>query len=366
MSKDYYEILGISKSASDDEIKKAYRKLAHKYHPDKKDGDEEKFKEINAAYQILSDKQKRQQYDQFGSNFEQAGAGRTGGFSGFEGFSGQTGGFEFNFGGEQGGGFEGIFSDVFQRASFGGQSSQQQSGSDIASDITITLEEVAIGVKKNVKLYKNTKCVECEGTGAKDKKTEICSKCDGTGKISKNIKTVIGTIQQVVLCDKCKGTGNVPKNKCSKCGGDGVVKEYESIKVNIPAGIENGQTIKFSGKGEMLTGKGIPGDLYITVHIQPDKRFKREGNNIISEKKIKFSQAALGDTVEIDTVHGKTKVKIPAGVQSGDILRVKGKGIHRESYFGKGDHMIKVQVVTPEKLSREQRKVIVKLKNLGM
>ncbi len=365
MSKDYYEILGISKDASDNEIKKAYRKLAHKYHPDKKDGNEEKFKEVNSAYQVLSDSQKRQQYDQFGSGFDQAGAGGTGGFSGFEGFSGQAGGFEFNFGG-QSGGFEDIFSDVFQRTGFGGQSSQQQAGSDIASDITITLEEVAVGVKKNIKLYKNIKCSECEGTGAKDKKTETCSECNGVGKITKSIRTVFGTIQQPVVCDKCKGTGNIPKNKCSKCGGDGVIKEYETIEVGIPAGIENGQTIKFSGKGEIATGEGNPGDLYITVHVEVDERFEREGNNIISEKKIKFSQAVLGDTVEIDTVHGKTKVKIPAGVQSGDILRIKGKGIHRESYFGKGDHMIKIQVVTPEKLSREQRKIINKLKNLGM
>jgi molecular chaperone DnaJ len=369
MSKDYYAILGISKDASEDEIKKAYRKKAHKYHPDKKDGDEEKFKEINSAYQALSDPQKRQQYDQFGSGFEQAGAGGTGGFSGFEGFGGQggqAGGFEFNFGGGQGGGFEDIFSDVFQRAGFGGQGSQQQSGSDIASDVTITLEEVAVGTKKDIKLYKNVECSECEGTGAKDKKTETCSDCDGVGKITKNIRTVFGTIQQPVICDKCKGTGKVPKDKCSKCGGDGVIKEYETIEVGIPAGIEDGQTIKFSGKGEAPVGGGIPGDLYITVHVQADERFKRDGNNIVSEKNIRFSQAVLGDTIEVETVHGKTKVKIPAGVQSGDILRVKGKGIHRESYFGKGDHMIKIQLVTPEKLSREQRKIVSKLENLGM
>ncbi len=372
MNKDYYEVLGISKTASEDEIKKAYRKKAHKYHPDKKDGDEEKFKEVNSAYQVLSDSQKRQQYDQFGSEFDQAGAG---GFDGFSGQSGQAGGFssqggpasgwEFNFGG-QGGGFEDIFSDVFQRAGFGGQSSQQQAGSDIASDVTITLEEVAVGTKKDIKLYKNVECSDCKGTGAKDKKTETCSDCDGTGKITKNIRTVFGTIQQPVVCDKCKGKGKVPKDKCSKCGGDGVIKEYETIEVGIPAGIEDGQTIKFSGKGEAPMGGGIPGDLYVTVHVQADERFKRDGNNIVSEKNIRFSQAVLGDIVEVETVHGKTKVKIPAGVQSGDILRVKGKGIHRESYFGKGDHMIKIQLVTPEKLSREQRKIVSKLENLGM
>ena len=369
MSNDYYEVLGVSKNASEDEIKKAYRKKAHKYHPDKKDGDEEKFKEINSAYQALSDPQKRQQYDQFGSGFEQAGAGGTGGFEGFSGFggqSGQSGGFEFNFGGSQGGGFNDIFSDVFQQAGFGGRSSRQQSGSDVASDVTITLEEVATGTKQNVELYKRTECADCKGTGAKDEKTETCSDCDGTGQITKNIRTVFGTVQQPVACDKCKGTGNIPKEKCSKCGGDGVTKEYETIEVGIPAGIENGQTIKFSGKGEAAVGGGIPGDLYITVHVEADERFERDGNNIVSGKKINFSQAVLGDTVEIETVHGKTRVKIPAGIQSGDTLRIKGKGIHRESYFGKGDHMIKIQVVTPEKLNRKQRKVMEGLKDLGM
>ena len=365
MSEDYYEILGISKDASEDEIKKAYRKKAHQYHPDKKGGNEEKFKEINEAYQTLSNAQKRQQYNQFGSEFEQAGAG---GFSGFNEQGGQpAGGFEFNFGGGQGSGFEDIFSNVFQQAGFGDrQSTRQQAGSDIATDVTITFEEVAKGVKKNIELYKKTKCVDCDGTGAKDKKTENCSNCDGVGQITKNIKTVFGNIQQAVICNKCHGTGKVPKEKCAKCGGDGIIKEYETIEVGIPAGIENGQTIKFSGQGEAPIGGGSPGDLYVTIHIQPEERFERDGNNIISENKIKFSQAVLGDTIEIETVHGKTKVKIPVGVQSGDILRVKGKGIHRESYFGKGDHMIKIHIITPEKLNREQRRLITKLKEAGM
>lgn len=363
MSKDYYELLGISKDASADEIKKAYRKKAHQYHPDKKGGDEEKFKEINAAYQALSDTQKRQQYDQFGSDFEQAGgAGDPAGFGGQ-----QAGGFEFNFGGNQGGGFEDIFSDVFQQAGFGGsRSSQQQEGSDIAADVTITLEEVAVGVKKSVELYKKIKCSDCNGTGAKDEKTDTCSDCDGTGKITKMIKTVFGNIQQPVICDKCHGKGQIPKEKCSKCGGDGVVKEYETVEVGIPSGIESGQTIKFTGQGEAAVNNGIPGDLYITVHVQPDERFTRDGNNIISERKITFSQAILGDTIKVGTVHGDTKVKIPAGVQSGDTLRVKGKGIHRESYFGKGDHMIKIQIITPEKLNKEQKKLIEKLKKAGL
>jgi molecular chaperone DnaJ len=369
MSKDYYEILGVSKEASDDEIKKAYRKLAHKYHPDKKGGDEEKFKEINSAYQVLSNSKKRQQYDQFGSGFEQAGGfggGQAGDFSGFEGFS-QGGGFEFNFGGSNGG-FEDIFSDVFRSAGFGGRSanSQQKTGSDIAVDVTITFEEMAKGVTKKVELYKNVTCTKCEGTGAKDKETETCSQCKGSGRVTKTARTMFGNIQQAVVCDKCRGIGKIPKVKCSKCGGDGITKEYQTVEIEIPAGIENGQTIKLTNQGEAPSGGGLAGDLYVNVHIQNDSKFERQGNNIISLKEVKFSQAGLGDVIEIETVHGKTKIKIPAGTQSGDILRIKGKGIHRAGYFGKGDHMVKIQVIIPNKLNFKQKEVMKRLKNLGL
>jgi len=367
MSKDYYEVLGVSKDSSEDEIKKAYRKLAHKYHPDKKGGDEAKFKEINSAYQVLSDKKKRQQYDQFGSGFEQAGG--AGGFSGFEGFSGfsqGSDGFEFNFGGGQGGGFEDIFSDVFRSAGFGGQAtSRQPVGSDIAVDVNITFEEMAKGVEKEVQLYKKIKCTYCNGTGAKDEKLKTCSQCKGSGKITKTARTIFGNIQQQAVCDKCHGTGKIPEKKCKHCGGDGVIKEYQTIKVKIPAGIESGQTIKLSGQGEVAPG-GVAGDLYVTVHVIADDRFTREGNNIISIKELSFTQLVLGDVVEVGTVHGKTKVKIPAGTQAGDILRIKGKGIHRDGYFNKGDHLIKIKVKISTKLNGEQLEVVKKLKELGL
>jgi molecular chaperone DnaJ len=367
MSKDYYEILGVSKTATEEEIKKAYRKLAHKYHPDKEGGDEAKFKEINSAYQVLSDPKKRQQYDQFGSGFEQAGgfSGTGGGFSGFEGFTQGGDGFEFHFGG---GGFEDIFSDVFRSAGFGGRSTvnRQKSGSDIAVDVEITFEEMAKGVKKKIELYKNITCSKCDGTGAENKELEKCSQCGGTGQVTKSIRTIFGNIQQATVCDKCHGSGKVPKVKCSECGGDGVVKEYETIEVDIPAGIEDGQTIKVVGRGETPRGGGRAGDLYITVHIQSDSKFERQGNDIVGVKEIKFSQAVLGDVVKVDTVYGETKIKIPAGTKGGDILRIKGKGIKRGGYFAKGDHLVKIQIFVPDKVNSEQTEAVKHLGKVGL
>ncbi len=375
MSEDYYKILGVSKDASEDEIKKAYRKLAHKHHPDKKGGDEAKFKEINSAYQVLSNAKKRQQYDQFGSGFDQPGGpGGAGGFSGFSDFGdfaqgSSDGGWEFNFGGSQqggAGGFEDIFSDVFRSAGFGGRASTQQPvGSDIAVDIDVTFEEMAKGVEKEIQLYKKVKCSHCDGTGAEDKKMKTCSQCKGTGKITKTVRTIFGNIQQQVVCDKCHGAGKIPEKKCKHCGGDGVTKENQTVKIKVPAGIENGQTIKVVGQGESIQG-GSAGDLYTTVHVSSEDGLTREGNNIVSEEKLSFTQAALGTVIKIKTVHGDTKVKIPAGTQPEDILRVKGRGIHREGYFNKGDHLIKIKVEVPNKLNSEQLKVVEKLKELGL
>ncbi len=368
MSKDYYEILGVSRDASEEEIKKAYRKLAHKYHPDKESGDEEKFKEINAAYQVLSDKEKRRQYDQFGENFEQAGgAGGFGGFSGFGDF-GQSGGgsWDFNFS-SGGGGFEDIFADIFGQSGFGRSAQARESkGSDIAVDVTISFMEMALGTKKKIELYKKTECPACHGTGAKDGELETCPRCHGRGTIVKNIRTIFGTVQQSITCDRCLGKGKVPKVKCSECGGDGYVRRYETIEIDIPAGVEDGQTIKIPGKGEYPRGGGQPGDLYVTIHVQEDSRFEREGNNIISFATIKFSQAALGDVIEVETVHGPTKIKIPAGTQPGDILRIKGKGIQRDGYFGKGDHLVKIKVEVPTKLDSKQKKLIQELRENGL
>lgn len=365
MARDYYEILGVSKSASASEIKKAYRKLAHKYHPDKKGGDEEKFKEASQAYQVLSDDKKRQQYDQFGQTFENAGAGGQGGqgFSGFEGFR-DFGGFDFRNFSE--GGFEGIFSDIFSDGFSGFGRQREKTGSDISIDIEITFEEMAEGAEKELDLYKKTICKECGGTGAEDKTTEKCSQCGGTGRVQTTRRTILGTFSQVAVCPECKGRGEIPKKKCKNCGGDGVVRDYEKVKISIPAGIEDGQTIRLTGSGEASESGNNPGDLYVNIHVKEHLFFKRDGENIISRQKINFSQAVLGDKIEVDTIKGKTRIKIPSGIQSGDFLKIKGKGISRAGRYGRGDQLVEIKIDTPRSLNREQKKAIEDLKNSGL
>jgi len=362
MAKDYYDILGVSKDASEEEIKKAYRKLAHTHHPDKKGGSEEKFKEINQAYQVLSDKQKRVQYDQFGSAFEQGSGNTGGGFSGFEGFSGFSGGF----GGNQG--FEDIFSDIFSNAGFGSRRTppQEPVGSDIAVDAQISFEEMAKGVEKEIDLYKKVLCSVCDGTGAENKQTQSCSACGGSGKVEKTTKSFFGTFSQVTLCETCHGKGVVPVNKCKKCGGDGVVRDYQKVRVNIPAGIESGQTIRMTGHGEMPRGGGRAGDLFVTVHVKEHSKFRRSGDDIKSKASISFSQASLGDKISVDTIEGPVKIKITPGTQSGDIYKIRGKGIKRSERMRLGDHLVEIQVVTPQRLSRSQKKAIEDLKNIGL
>lgn len=359
MAKDYYDVLGVAKDASEDDIKKAYRKLAHKFHPDKKGGDEEKFKEVNQAYQVLSDKQKRGQYDQFGSSFEQAGSG---GFSGFEGFGGTSGGFG------KGQGFEDIFSDIFSNAGFGSQRSgpQESVGSDIAVDVEISFEEMAKGVEKEVDLYKKVLCNACEGTGAENKQTQSCSSCGGSGKVEKTTKSFFGTFSQVTICSACHGKGVIPINKCKNCGGDGVVRDYQKVRVNIPPGIESGQTMRITGYGEMPRGGGRAGDLFVTIHVVNHPKYKRSGDDIRSTVKVTFSQAALGDKISVNTIEGPVKIKVTPGTQSGDIFKIRGKGIKRTERMKIGDHLVEIQVATPERLSRQQKKAIENLKDIGL
>lgn len=371
MSQDYYKLLEVEKGASESEIKKAYRKLAHKYHPDKKGGDEAKFKKINEAYQTLSDPQKRQQYDQFGASFGSGGPGGAGGFSrGFEGFdfsqfSRNGGGFEFNFGG--GGRAEDAFNEFFRASGFGsGGSGRENVGSDIAVDVKLTFEEMAKGAEKEVKLYKKVICKDCDGTGAKDKKEKECSVCKGAGQTQKTVRSILGTFAQMAPCDACQGKGKIPEEKCKKCGGDGAVRDYETTKVNIPAGIEDGQTLRASGKGEFPRGGGRPGDLYLKIHIENHPQFKRQGADILSEKEISFSQAALGDKVEVDTIDGKVRIKISAGTQNADLYKIRGKGIETTSHFGfgpsRGDHLVRIKVAVPKNLSKAQKKLLEELK----
>lgn len=364
MSKDYYNILGVSKDASADEIKKAYRKLAHQHHPDKKGGDEAKFKEINEAYQVLSDQQKRQQYDQFGQTFEQAQS--QGDFSGFEGFR-DFSSFASGFGGGGGqGGFEEIFQDIFSQAGFGGRTTREPVGSDIAVDVEISFEEMAKGVERELDLYKKVLCQDCNGTGAKNKQMKKCQKCGGTGKIQKAVRSILGTFSQVRPCDECRGRGEVPEQKCDKCGGDGVRRDYQKMKIKIPAGIEDGQTIRVTGGGEAPRGGGQSGDLYLNIHVKPHADFIRQGEDIKSTQKIDFSQAVLGDKITVATIDGSVAIKIPAGTQSGDVLKIKNRGIDREGRFSRGDHLVKIQIQTPERLSRQQKKLVEELKKSGL
>ncbi|OGI26085.1 MAG: molecular chaperone DnaJ [Candidatus Moranbacteria bacterium RBG_13_45_13] len=374
MPKDYYNTLGVSKDASDDEIKKAYRKLAHKHHPDKTEGDEAKFKEVNEAYQVLSDKEKRSQYDQYGQTFEQAQSqGGFSGFNGFRDFSSFAEGFDFNFG--RGGrsqssysGFEDIFGDIFEQAGFGGRgrrSARRRRGEDIQVDVEITFSEMAQGSEKEVELYKRVKCSKCHGEGVEPGSKKIkCPKCHGEGEVRTSRRTILGTFQQVSVCPECQGEGKIPEKKCAKCGGDGRVREYENIKIKIPAGIKDGQTIRLENLGEAGEKGGEAGDLYVNVHVLSDERFARDGDDIHSEAKISFSQAALGDKISIETIGGEVKLKIPAGTQSGEIFRLKGHGVKHLSRFGYGDHYVKIQVATPKNLTREQRELLQKLQEI--
>ena len=355
---DYYKILGVDKSASDDEIKKAYRKLAHKYHPDKKGGDENKFKEINGAYQVLSDKAKRQQYDQFGQNFE------GGGGSGFGGFSGQSGGFDFSGFSQGGAEWEDIFSDIFGGSRRGSQG-RKKTGQYIQVDVEISFEEMVRGVDKTINLYKRVTCDHCHATGGEPgSKEEKCPECKGAGQIRRTMNSILGTFSQVVTCPTCKGKGVSYSQKCTKCGGDGRVRENRSIKVSIPGGIYDGQAVTLQGQGEAGELGGLSGDLYIVVHVKNHPAFKRKDFDILSEQHISFSQAVLGEKIEVETIDGKVRMKIPSGTQSGELFRIRERGASRLGSSGRGDHFVKIIVDVPKKISRQQKKIIEELKNL--
>ena len=357
---DYYKILGVEKSASDEEIKKAYRKLAHKYHPDKEGGDEEKFKEINEAYQVLSDKTKRAQYDQFGQTFN--GAGGPGG--GFEGFSGFGGFGQGGFGGFSGAsGWEDVFSDIF--GGRGGAGFHQESGRDIQVDVEISFEEMVSGAKKEVKLYKNISCDVCGGSGgAPGSKQDTCPDCKGSGRIRKSIRTILGTIAQESICDRCKGKGKIYSEKCKRCSGEGVYRSEKTIVVDIPAGINSGQTISVRGEGEAGKQGAPSGDLFVNVYVKKHSKFRRDEDNIVSEENISFPQAVLGDKIEVETIEGRVSMKIPAGTQSGEIFRIRNMGVPHLRGGGRGHHLVRIKVIIPKKISRREKELINELNSL--
>ena len=358
--KDYYDLLGVEKTASENDIKKAYRKLAMKYHPDKfsnasekeKKEAEEKFKEVNEAYQVLSDPDKRAKYDRFGhAAFENggAGAGGFGGFSGgFEGFGNAEDIFSSFFGG--GGGFGGFG---------GGRQRGPEPGADLRVDVTLTLEEVAKGVEKEINYRRQAKCKTCNGTGAEPgSNLKTCDKCNGTGKIKVTQRTVFGNFQSVEECDKCKGKGKIPEKKCKTCNGTGLERETVKKTVKIPIGIEDGQRLRLSGMGDASTEGGPNGYLYIFIHVKEHDFFVRHGDDIICEIPITFAKAALGGEIDIPTLKGKKSIKIPAGTQNGKVFRLKGEGINNPRGYVPGDQLVKIIIEVPTNLTDDQQELL--------
>lgn len=350
---DYYETLGVSKSASEDEIKKAFRKLAVKYHPDKEGGDEAKFKEINEAYEVLKDKQKRQRYDQFGH--AGVGGANGGGFSGnpFEGFGGFGGqGVEFDFGGGLG--------DIFSQF-FGGSTGAQRGprrGRDVETSINLTFEEAVFGVEKDISLNLDDECDHCKGSGAEPGYgIKTCPTCKGSGQQTRVMNSIFGQIQQAVTCPTCKGKGEVPEKDCSVCGGKGTRRQSRDIKVKIPAGIDDGATIRLREHGEATQG-GAKGDLYVHIRVKAHKKFTREGNIVLSFEHISMVDAALGTEIDVETVDGLVRMKIPAGTQNGTDFKLSGHGVPHLRGESRGPHIVGIIVDTPTKLSKKQKELL--------
>ncbi|MBS3144495.1 molecular chaperone DnaJ [Candidatus Woesearchaeota archaeon] len=348
MSDDYYKSLGVSKTATEEEIKKAYKTLAKKHHPDinKEAGAEAKFKEISEAYAVLSDKQKRTQYDQFGKEGFQQRYSSEDIFRGFD-----TSQFEDLFGGS-------IFDALFGG---GGRRQRKQKGRDLKVSLDITFEEAAFGTKKEIKIRKPEHCEACEGTGAEDGELESCDTCKGAGQVRKATRTPFGSFMQVGVCPECQGQGKIPEKICKQCHGEGRVEILKEIKANIPAGVDTGSTLRVPGEGEAGPHGSQSGDLYITVQVGESDIFKRQENDLYIELPLTFSQAALGAEIKVPTLKKEVTVKIPAGTQSGTHIRLKHEGFPDVHGYGPGDLYIIIEVVTPTKLSKEQKEVLEKL-----
>lgn len=365
MAKDYYEILGVNKDASSDEIRKAYRQLAKKWHPDANPDNrkeaEEKFKEIGEAYSVLSDPEKRKMYDQFGTaDFNAGGAGGNYGSSGFGGFSGFDGFDDF-------GGFDDIFSSIFgggRRSSSSSSNRGPQKGRTLRTSMTITFEESFTGVTKDFTINKNVKCDECDGTGAKKgTKIETCPHCHGTGQVKKNQSLGgFATFQTIVTCEECRGTGKIIRNPCEKCGGKGTVRKTSTISVDIPAGISDGQTLRLSQKGEPGINGGENGDILIDINVRPSKVFNRNGDDVECTIPITITQATLGANLSIPRVIGDNiEYTIAEGTQSGTKFTIRGEGFKDVNSSNRGNLVFTVQVQTPKHLTKEQRELFTEL-----
>jgi molecular chaperone DnaJ len=357
--KDYYEILGVNKSASEDDIKKAFRKMAHKYHPDKGGGNEAKFKEASEAYATLSDKNKRAQYDTHGHAFAGGGGGQnTGGFGDFDfsqfqgGFNGQ-GGVEFDMG------------DVFGEFFGGGSSRARARGRDISIDIELSFRDSIFGVERRVLISKIGTCATCAGTGAKHgSKMKSCATCNGKGEIRETRNTFFGTFATARTCPTCHGRGEAPETPCPTCRGEGVAKQQEEIHISVPAGVSDGEMIRMPSRGEAAP-RGTSGDLYVKLHVKADQAFSREGNNLITALHIKLTDAILGGSYRIHTLDGEESVIVPSGVVHGEMIRVRGKGVPHGRGV-RGDLLVRVDVEFPKKLSKRAREIVEQLRSEGL
>jgi molecular chaperone DnaJ len=365
MNKDYYKILGVEKNATEEQIKKAFHKLAHEHHPDKANGNVDKFKEANEAYQVLGNKEKRAQYDQFGSTF--SGGGFGGSAQGGSAWGGGQGSYNVNM--DDLGDILGGFGDMF---GFGGgrRSSgrtRAKRGRDLEMNLQLDWEEAIFGVKKNIKLEKNVNCVHCSGSGAEPgTKIETCATCHGSGQVTRMQRTILGNIQMQTTCETCNGAGKIIKEKCTKCRGRGVTNEKVELTVNIPAGIDNDETIRLTGQGEAGEQGGGAGDLYLRINVRANKNFERRGYDILTDLEITYSEATLGTKRDIKTIDSEVSLKIPAGTEAGQIFMLKGRGVQRLNSTGRGDHLVTVKIKVPKNISRQQRKILEELSQEGL
>ncbi len=358
--RDYYQILGVERGAGKDEIKKAYRKLAFQFHPDKNPGNkdaEEKFKEATEAYEVLSDEEKRRAYDQFGHAGLGRGAagqdvGGAGGFGGFEGFdlSDALRAFMREFGGF--GGFE----------SAGGGGARARKGRDLQVRVKLTLAEIAKGAEKQIKITKQVKCATCHGSGARDgSAARTCEVCQGTGQIKQVQRTILGQFINVVECSNCDGEGTIVKDKCRECNGEGVVRGSETITVKIPPGVSSGNYVTVRGGGDEAGRNGRPGDLFVIIEEQEDSRFVRHGDDVLIDVPLTYTQLALGAKLEVPTLDGRVALRVPPGTPSHKILRMKGKGIIRLNGHGRGDQLVRVVAWVPDKVSKKEEELLKEL-----
>ena len=359
--RDYYEVLGVGKSASADEIKKAFRRKAVELHPDKQGGDEEKFKEVNEAYEVLKDQQKRQRYDQFGHAGVGGASGGGGGnpFEGFSGFGGQGQSINFDF---EDLGLGDLFGSFFGGGGGGGRGRQDARGNDVETTIEIAFDEAVFGTEVKLKLNLDSVCEHCKGTTAEPgHELKTCETCKGHGQVTRAVRTVFGNIQQQTICPECHGKGKIPEKQCTVCKGKGTKRTTQTVPLKVPAGIDDGATIRLREHGE-ASASGAKGDLYIHVRVKPHKHFTREGTLILSEEHVSMVDAALGTEIDVDTVDGEVRMKVPAGTQSGTDFKLSGHGVSSPRGGARGAQIVTIIVDIPRKLTKEQQEILEKFK----